>query len=311
MAPESLRGRRALVTGATGFIGSALVRRLLDEGASVYAVSRQPAPTGPPDIRWLAGNLDDLCVVQRVFEAAQPQVVFHLASHVAGARDLALVMPTFRASVVSTVNLLSVAAERRCDRLLVTGSLEEPAEPAAAPSSPYAAAKHAASGYARMFHALFGTPVTVLRLFMVYGPGQADTKKLIPSVIKALLRGERPQVSSGTREIDWIYIEDVVGAIVAAVDAPAAVGTTIDVGSGTLMSIRSVVEQLTELVNPRVRPLFGAVPDRPLEQVRVADTARTTALIGWKPKVPLNEGLRRTVDWYARRPSGRSRWPSL
>jgi nucleoside-diphosphate-sugar epimerase len=301
MAPAPLTGRSALVTGATGFIGSPLVRRLREEGAVVYAVSRRPPTTAAADVQWLTGHLDDLPTVQRVFDAANPRLVFHLASHVAGARDLALVMPTFHSNLASTVNLLSVAAERGCDRIVLTGSLEEPTEPTAVPSSPYAAAKHAASGYARMFHALFGTPVTMLRLFMVYGPGQADATKLIPSVITALLRGEPPQVSSGSREVDWIYVEDVVAAMMAAVDAPAAVGATVDVGSGTLVSIRSIVEQLTELVNPRIRPLFGAVPDRPLEQVRVADTARTAALIGWKPKVGLNEGLRRTIEWYAER----------
>jgi UDP-glucose 4-epimerase len=301
VASAPLTGRTALVTGATGFIGSVLVRRLREEGAVVYAVSRQPPPSASPDVRWLSGHLDDLSTVQRVFDAVNPRLVFHLASYVAGARDLALVMPTFHSNLASTVNLLTVAAERGCDRIVLTGSLEEPAEPATAPSSPYAAAKHAASGYARMFHALFGTPVIMLRLFMVYGPGQADATKLIPSVVTALLRGEPPRVSSGSREIDWIYVEDVVAAILAAVDAPAAVGSTVDVGSGALVSIRSIVEHLTELVNPRIQPLFGAVPDRRLEQVRVADTARTASLIGWKPKVTLDEGLRRTVEWYAER----------
>ena len=300
MAPAPLTGRTALVTGATGFIGSVLVRRLCEEGAVVYSVSRQPPPTASPDVRWLSGHLDDLSTVQRVFDAVNPRLVFHLASHVAGARDLALVMPTFHGNLASTVNLLTVATERGCDRIVLTGSLEEPTE-AAAPSSPYAAAKHAASGYARMFHALFGIPVIMLRLFMVYGPGQADSKKLIPSVITALLRGDPPRVSSGSREIDWIYVEDVVAAMMAAVDAPAAVGSTVDVGSGALVSIRSIVEHLTELVNPRIQPLFGALADRPLEQVRVADTARTASLIGWKPKVSLDEGLRRTVEWYAER----------
>lgn len=151
------------------------------------------------------------------------------------------------------------------------------------------------------FHALVGTSVIMLRLFMVYGPGQADSKKLIPSVITALLRGDPPRVSSGSREIDRIYLDDVVAAMMAAMDAPAAVRNTVDVRSGALLSIRSIVEHLTELVNPRIQPLFGAVPDRALEQVRVADTARTASLIGWKPKVTLDEGLRRTVEWYAER----------
>ena len=296
-----LSGQRALVTGASGFIGSALVRRLLQEGTDVYAVSRNPPPAEPGRVHWCQGNLEDLTTARRVFDEAKPGLVFHLASHVAGARELALVLPTFASNLASTVNLLTVAAERGCDRLVLTGSLEEPTEPEAAPSSPYAAAKHAASGYARMFHALFATPVVMLRLFMVYGPGQADVRKLVPSVILSLLRGEPPRVSSGGREIDWIFVEDVVGALMAAAGAPGAVGKTLDVGSGHLVSVRSVVERLGQLVDPGVQALFGAVPDRPLEQVRVADTALTTTLTGWRPTTALDEGLRRTIEWYAER----------
>jgi nucleoside-diphosphate-sugar epimerase len=267
----------------------------------VYAVSRNPASAASDGVHWCQGGLEDLAVARRVFDVARPGLVFHLASHVAGARDLALVLPTFASNLASTVNLLTVAAERGCDRIVLTGSLEEPTEPQAVPSSPYAAAKHAASGYARMFHALFASPVILMRLFMVYGPAQADLRKLVPSVILSLLRGEPPRVSSGGREIDWIFVEDVVEALVAAAVAPGAVGKTLDVGSGHLVPIRSVVERLVHIVNPAVQPLFGAVPDRPLEQVRVADTAMTTSLTGWKPAIGLDEGLRRTVSWYAER----------
>jgi nucleoside-diphosphate-sugar epimerase len=298
-----LSGQRSLVTGASGFIGSALVRRLLQHGSDVYAVSRNPHAGRADGIHWCQGDLEELTTARRVFEEAKPALVFHLASHVAGARDLALVMPTFASNLASTVNVLTSAAERGCDRIVLTGSLEEPSDPQAAPSSPYAAAKHAASGYARMFHALFGTPIVMLRLFMVYGPGQGDLRKLVPSVILSLLRGEPPPVSSGSREIDWIFLDDVVDARIAAAVAPQAVGTTLDVGSGRLVSIRSVVERLVQLVRPGIEPRFGAVPDRPLEQVRVADCARTKALIGWQPTTELDEGLRRTAEWYRERSS--------
>jgi UDP-glucose 4-epimerase len=299
--PPSLSGQPVLVTGASGFIGSALVRRLLDDGVEIYAISRNPPVDRGDRLRWLQGSLEDLGTVRRVFEIVNPRYIFHLASHVTGARDVKLVTQTFASNLASTVHLLTVAAEHGCDRIVFTGSLEEPTNPDAVPSSPYAAAKQAATAYARMFHALFGIPVVVLRLFMVYGPGQADLTKLVPSVIISLLRGQPPRITSGRREIDWIFVDDVVAALIAAVKAPRAVGTTLDVGSGTLVSIRVVVDQLVQLVNPRVHALFGAVPDRPFEQVRMADTTNTTAVLGWKPSMTLEEGLRRTVEWYAER----------
>ena len=225
----------------------------------------------------------------------EPDLIFHLASHVAGSRSLELVMPTFSGNLVTTVNLLAAATEIGCRRIVLTGSLEEPSPEAdwLVPSSPYAAAKYAASTYARMFHNLYQTPVVILRLFMVYGPAQQDLKKLIPYVILSLLEGRAPQMSSGVRKVDWVYVDDVVNAYLAAATANAAEGHTFDIGSGTLIRVRDVVERLAEAVNPKVMPLFGAIPDRLYEQERVADVGRASAVLGWQPTTNLDEGLGR------------------
>ena len=189
-------------------------------------------------------------------------------------------------------------AEAGCHRVLLAGSLEEPpaGEPAPVPQSPYAAAKWGASAYARMFHALYATPAVVLRLFMVYGPGQRDAAKLVPYATRALLAGEPPRVTSGTREVDWVYVDDVVDAFVAAAAAPGIDGATIDVGTGELHSVRHVVETLVRLTGGPP-PELGALPDRPLEVVRAADAERAAQLLGWRAQVPLDDGLARTVAW--------------
>jgi nucleoside-diphosphate-sugar epimerase len=198
------------------------------------------------------------------------------------------------------VNLLVAAAAAGCRRVVLTGSIEEPnqGDAAAVPSSPYAAAKLAATGYGRMFHALYGLDVVILRVFMVYGPGQEDLRKLIPYVILSLLRGEAPSMSSGLRPVDWIYVDDVVAAFVAAAQTKAGGGEVLEVGSGELVTVRELVERLAPLVRADAQLRFDAANDRPLEQVRRADTRRTTELLGWRPQVALADGLRRTVDWY-------------
>jgi nucleoside-diphosphate-sugar epimerase len=149
-----------------------------------------------------------------------------------------------------------------------------------------------------MFHALYGLDVVILRVFMVYGPGQNDLQKLIPYAIQRLLRGESPKLSSGQREVDWIYVDDVVEGFLAAARANGVAGQTVDIGSGTLESIRAVVERLGRQINPTIPLHFGALTDRPLEQVRVADTKRSQAMIRWRPTVSLDDGLTRTVDFY-------------
>jgi nucleoside-diphosphate-sugar epimerase len=151
-----------------------------------------------------------------------------------------------------------------------------------------------------MFHALYELPVVTLRLFMVYGPAQRDVSKLVPYVTLASLRGEAPKLSSGLREVDWIFVDDVVDAFLAAGCASGLGGQVIDVGSGQLVTIRTLVEQLVRAVDPAIAPVFGALPDRPMEQVRRADAARSRSLLGWSARTPLAEGLAQTVAWYRR-----------
>ena len=303
MPSNNISSQRILVTGASGFIGSHLCRRLQTAGAEVHAVSRAGEPKGGSAARWWRADLAEPPAVRTILSDVRPNLIYHLASHVAGARDAGLVLPTFRSNLMSTINLLVAAHEFGCRRIVMTSSMEEP-EPGhldAAPSSPYAAAKWAASAYARMFHALFQLPVVLLRVFMVYGPGQRDLRKLVPYVTLSLLRGEAPKITSGSRPVDWIYVADVVEALLAAGRTSGLEGKTLDVGSGQLVPVREVVDLLVRLINPGLRPEFGAVPERPLEQVRTADTTASRALMAWGPTTPLEEGLRQTVEWFRHR----------
>jgi len=292
-------GHKVLVTGASGFIGAHLCRRLAEAGAVVHALSRSPHEDRSP-VTWWQGDVADIELVRMLFRKVQPETVYHLASHVMGAPNLQHVIPTFRANLQSSVNLLTAAAESGCGRLVMTGSLAEP-EPSRGemfPVAPYAAAKWASSGYARMFHALYGVPAVLARVFMVYGPAQKDLTKLIPYSILSLLQGKSPAISSGERLIDWIYVDDVVEAYLALAHAPGVEGQTLEIGSGKLVSIREIVSQVAMLVGGGAGPTFGALPDRPMEPVRIAEVEQTRERIGWSPGTPLTEGLSRTVAWY-------------
>ena len=224
----TIAGQRVLVTGASGFIGSHLCERLVQAGAEVHGLSRQPRTGATVPMRWWQGDIAAAETVRSVFREVHPHTVYHLASHVMGAPALEHVLPTFHGNLESTVNILTAAAEMGCSRLVLTGSLAEP-EPLrgeAFPSSPYAAAKWASSAYARMFHALYGVPTVIARVFMVYGPAQTDLTKLIPSVILSLLNGESPAITSGDRLVDWIFVSDVIDAYLALAQAGGLEGRT-------------------------------------------------------------------------------------
>lgn len=296
----TLAASRILVTGASGFIGARLCNVLRSLGAEVHGVSRRADPGSDPPISWWQADLADVQAARRVVETVRPHVILHLAGEVVGARDLDQVLPTLRGNLLSTVNLLIAAATLGCRRVVLTGSIEEPSQgdAAAVPSSPYAASKLAATGYGRMFHALYGLDIVILRVFMVYGPGQKDLRKLIPYVILSLLRGETPQMSGGLRPVDWIYVDDVVDAFVSAAASDVGGGEVLEVGSGELVTVRDLVERLAPLVHPDARLRFDTANDRPLEQVRKAQIQRTIEVLDWRPHVSLAEGLQRTVDFY-------------
>lgn len=285
---------RVLVTGASGLIGSHLLG-LLD--AEVVALSRsERADDGP--VRWRQCDIEQPGALAAIVDAERPDVVIHLAGAVRGDRTREAVGPTLRANLVATVELLEAAAG--CRRIVLSGSLmEEPTGGAqAVPPSPYGVSRWASSAYGRMFHAIFDAPVTILRPSYAYGPGQERTK-LIPYVITSLLAGESPRLSSGEREIDWIYAEDVARAYLAAATQPGVEGLTLDVGSGIRAPVSAVVEQIVELIGPTAgRPEIGAVPVRRMEQDVVPDVDAAAAALGWRAATPLEEGLRRTVASY-------------
>jgi nucleoside-diphosphate-sugar epimerase len=228
----------------------------------------------------------------------RPAVVFHLASQVTGSRSLDVVPTTLANNLTASVNVLQAVTEAGCDRVVLIGSGDEP-QGDDAPCSPYAAAKWAMGGYARMFHALYGTPVATARPFMVYGPDRPDTSRVVTYVATSLLRGDAPVLSSGRRLCDWIYIDDVVDALLAVATVQACIGRVLDVGTGQLHTVRHVVETVRALVGGDVDPMFGGVPDRPNETEDVADAAETTRVCGWAPSTSLRDGLERTVAWYS------------
>ena len=132
---------------------------------------------------------------------------------------------------------------------------------------------------------------------MVYGPGQSDLKKLIPYVILSVLRNNVPKLMSGNRPVDWIFIDDVIEGILAAAIYKNPDNKPFDIGSGNLVTTREVVELIIKLMNSSISPEFGALADRPMEQICAANKNQNDSF-EWTPKFTLEEGLKLTIDWY-------------
>lgn len=295
---QSFGNQKILVTGATGFIGHHLCQRLLKVGADVYGVSRFKRSSNDSSVQWLQGDVREFDQMRQIVTSIKPDIIFHMAGYVSGSRGIDAVRSSLENNLVSTVNLLTLMAEFGGRRIILPGSLEEP-DAGDVASSPYAAAKWSSRIYAQMFYQLYQVPIVNARIFMAYGPAQRDVKKLIPYVTLSLLNREAPRLSSGERLIDWVYIDDVVDGLIATAQTPNIEGCTFELGSGTLTSIAATVQQLVQLIDPTIQPLFGALPDRPMEQVRAANIADSVARLGWKPNTSLQSGLLETVKWYS------------
>jgi nucleoside-diphosphate-sugar epimerase len=245
--------------------------------------------------------LADTDATTDLIDSIRPEVVFHLASEVTGARDVDVVLPVFRGTLHSTVNILTAMAGHGRGQVVLAGSLEEAGigVDGAPPSSPYAAAKWASTAYAEMFRALWGLQVVTLRVSMVYGPAQRDRRKLVPYVIESLLQGHAPRLTSGARRVDWVYVDDVIEAFLAAATTPDTSGV-MDIGSGRSTSIHDVVGMIQSILDVDIEPDFGALPDRPYDRDWLADLTAAKTLLGWEPMVELHEGLAATVSWYWR-----------
>ena len=303
---DQIADKTILVTGASGFIGTHLCRRLIHCGARIHAISREIRQSDSEQLQWVQCDVKDVTAVRNVVISVRPQIVFHLASHVVGAREPGAVLPTFYDNLASTVHLLTAITEIGCSRVVLACSSEEPQkiDDTTFPCSPYAAAKLASSIYGRMFYQLFNTPVVMPRIFMTYGPNQKDLQKLVPSVTCQLLQGNAPRLSSGRRLADWIYVDDVVEGLLRAAIVPGIEGRVFDLGSGSLLSVRGIVEHIAEIVSGGGEPIFNALPDRPFEQERAADTSFLLNNLGYRPRVSIREGLEATVAWYRRQVTG-------
>lgn len=309
------RGKRVLVTGAGGFIGSHLAERLVQEGAKVRAFVHYNAlgtrgwMDGSPVAQEMEIFPGDIRDRDSVSEATrQVEVIFHLAALIAIPYSYRAPLSYVHTNIEGTLNVLQCARENRVERVIHTSTSEvygtakyvpiDEAHPLQA-QSPYAASKIGADKLVEAFNLSFGVPVVTVRPFNTFGPRQS-ARAVIPTIIVQCLKGSTIRLGNVHPTRDLNYVGNTVEGFLLAGRSPEATGKTINLGSGQETSIQDLTRLIGELIGravtvevdeDRVRPP-GSEVDRLL-----ADYELARKTIGWEPRIGLREGLRETIDW--------------
>jgi len=306
----------ALVTGATGFIRSHVARRLVREDVEVHVLRRPQSSFGRledvlPRLHVHDVTLADGPGLVALARAVRPDLIFHLAAATVVAGSPGSSAELVGVNVLGTVNLLEACEAIDYRGLVTTGdSFEYSAShrplsemDACRPATLHGITKLAATLHAQAVAHAHQRPIVTLRLFSTYGPGD-NPRRLIPRVIAGALSGT--PISLSRREIarDWVYVEDVVDLYLeAALRASELRGGVFNAGSGVAVTIGDVTDLLVCLTGSRAEARWGAFPAPAHDETPwTADMRRTFAAFAWRPRTPLEQGLRATIAASAQEP---------
>ena len=302
-----------LVTGGAGFIGSHLVEELLHRGASVRIADdfstglRANLPAaGAFDL--VDGDLANPDIATRA--VAGCDIVIHQAAIPSVPRSIEDPVGSHRANVDATLNILAAARAAGVRRVVFAGSSSVYGNSASLPKredarphplSPYALQKLVGEQYCQLFTRLYGLDTVTTRYFNVFGPRQ-DPGSAYSGVISrfstALLEGRQPTIyGDGRQSRDFTYVADVVNGVLRATEAPGAAGEVINLACGNRVSLLGLIDTLQIILGTRVQPHFGPEREGDVRDSQ-ADIAKARHLLGFDPQVSLEDGLRKTVEWY-------------
>jgi CDP-glucose 4,6-dehydratase len=319
---EGVGVSRVFVTGAYGLLGTWLVRALLERGDRVTVLRRDEPAASALALEGLEGDCDvvtgDVCdgeLIERELADYEIDTVFHLAAQTLVGTAQRSPVATFETNVRGTWLLLDACRRLEVPRTVVAASdkaygphdeLPYREDFALQARYPYDASKAAADLIARSYFHTYGTPVAVSRFANLYGGGDLNFSRLVPEAAAAAIQGRRPVIrSDGSPERDFLYVQDAVDAYMAIAGAlgAGAAGEAFNAGGGEPHSVLDVVELVCRAAGTEVEPDIRGAGTPPGEIDRqFVDSTKLRELTGWEPRVALDDGLARTVDWYRAHP---------
>ncbi|NWJ96445.1 MAG: GDP-mannose 4,6-dehydratase [Chloroflexi bacterium] len=303
--------KRILLTGATGFVGANLARRLLQDGHDLHLLVRPGYKTWrieeiKAQVSLHEVELTDSEGLSRVVSQIRPEWVFHLATYGAYSNQ-ADAYQAVQTNILGTVNLVEACLKTGFETFINTGSSSEygfkeypPSEREwLEPNSYYAVTKSSATLFCRYTAQRFGVQLATLRLYSVYGPYEEPTR-LIPTLLWYGLQGKLPPLVNPRIARDYVYIEDVNEAYLLAATTPnQELGAVYNVGTGLQTTLHEVLEITRHELGVTVEPDWGSMPNRQWDsEVWVSDNRKIKEALNWQPRYTFEEGFHQMASWF-------------
>jgi len=308
---------RILVTGGSGFIGSHLLSTLIEQEHELFSLGRERPAAQPLQadgrVQLVFCDLRDHAALRQVLRRVQPEAVIHLASVSAVAYSYGHPNEVLEANVIGTVNLAEACLREvpglrqflfaSTSETYGNGPVPKTEETRQNPNSPYAVSKLAAEQYLLYLRDAYHLPLAVLRPFNTYGRKESAAF-VVERTIVQMLCGNTVKLGDPSPVRDWLYIEDHVRAYLTCLSRQMTIGEVFNFCTGRGASVRELVDLLSEIIGFRGELLWNTEPPRPLDiRVMVGDYSKATRVLGWEPRVSLEEGLRLSVNYWRQKVS--------
>lgn len=307
MQINSIEGKRVLITGITGFVGKALVKRLKLQGANVFGISRFIKS----DRRNLKADILDYSAINKFIKDSKIDICFHLASASLVEEGQSNPYQTFKVNVEGTLNILEIARNNNLEKIIIASTSHvygknrvpyfESYTPK--PTRPYETSKACTDIIAQSYSKSFDLPVLIPRFVNIYGPGDLNFQRLIPKTIKSVLGNSEPKMWGGQAVRDYLFIDDAINAYILLATADInkiGENRVFNFGGSNIISVEDLIGKIIFLSGKDFKIEKAGIKREGEIASQYVSSKKASRLLGWKPEINLDEGLSKTIAWYSK-----------
>lgn len=310
MSGNDLKGKKVLITGGCGFLGSHLVKRMLSIGANVYIMTRKNTNTWRikeelNEIQMLYTDITDEAETEERIKKTKPDYVFHLAAYGVDSSKREYIAAA-KTNIIGTINIMNSLKSVGCRKVVNVGSCAEYGDRLEAmkenmnpePVSVYGSTKACATIMAHQMAHENNINIVTLRPFGIFGEGE-ERHKLFCHIIVSILENRNVELTSCEQFRDYCYVENIIDGMIMAAESDSVKNSIFNIASGSLKPLSYYVGMIFKNMNTDKKPLYGSIKQRENEMwTPEADIGKIRSVLGWEPRIDVEEGIKKTISWY-------------